>query len=242
MTEDETTKKPVATGRLWRTIAIIAVAAAFIVLIITSVVTKPSISDQIWNEAATIGKLDAKNYYIMYTDLLCPYCTPFSRAVLDHWDEFQQYLEENDILFEVRLTDYIYFAYGSQYSHDSAEAAYCAMRENKFWDFYHGAVAALWRDYQSKGIGVSKTSPTISDLPDDYWLKIGHEAGLGEDFDTCIANHAVEDELTNNTRRALQVAEGMPFFKFNDFTLSGFDTSWGWDYVLRYLDAGLAKK
>ena len=160
---------------------------------------------------------------------------------MDNWDEFQDYLAENDVLFEVRLTDYIYVAHGSQLSRDSAEAAYCAMREDKFWDFYHNAISAIWQDYQSKGIGVSKTSPAITDVPDGYWLKLGHQAGLGAEFDECVESHATEEEVTNNTARALQATDGMPFFKFNDFTLAGFDPSWGWDYVLRYLDAGLGK-
>ena len=127
MTENEPNTGSAA-GRIGRTIALIAVVVVFLGLIIASVGAKPSIADQVWNEAATVGNLDAKNYYIMYTDLFCPYCTPFSRAVMEHWDEFENYLAENDILFEVRLTDYIYLDYGSEYSRDSAEAAYCAIR------------------------------------------------------------------------------------------------------------------
>ncbi len=226
----------------WRIGAIAIVIIAFIVLIFIGIgSTKQSASEQAWNTAATTGSPDAKNYYIMYTDLMCPYCDVFSRTVMDHWDEFQQYLADHDILFEIRLTDYLYAGNGSQYSRDSAEAAYCAMRENKFWDFYHGAIRKLWQDYHSKGIGDSKTSPQISNLPSDYWQKIGHQAGLGEQFDQCLANHETLAELDRNTQRALQVAEGMPFFKFNKFTLAGFSDNWGWDYVLRYLDAGLGK-
>lgn len=228
-------------GRIWRVVAIIAVVAVFGTIMITSASTQQSIADQAWNDAATIGNRDAKNHYIMYTDLLCPYCDVFSRVVMENWPEFTDYLATNNILFEVRLTDYLYEGNGIQMSRDAAEAAYCAMREDKFWDYYHGALTALWDDYHSKGIGDSKTSPAISDMPDDYWLKIGHSAGLGAQFDQCVANHETADELDFNTYRALQVADGMPSFKFNKFTIAGFDKSWGWDYVKRYLDAGLGK-
>lgn len=225
-----------------RTAGIIGVIVALFAIIIASTSSQSSPAGQVWNEAATVGNLDAKNYYIMYTDLMCPYCDVFSRVVMEHWDEFTQYLEENDILFEVRLTDYLAEAGSSTYSRSAAEAAYCAMREDKFWGFYHGAIQALWDDYHSKGIGDSKTSPMIKNLPEDYWQKIGHEAGLGEQFDQCVSNHEAADELDKNTTRALQVAQGMPYFKFNRFTTAGFDSSWGWDYVKMYLDSGLTKK
>ncbi len=221
-----------------RVVAICAVIAAFILLLFFGT-AKQSTADKVWNREMTVGNLEAKNYYIMYTDLMCPYCDVFSRQVMDNWDEFLAYLEENDILFEIRLTDALYEGVGSTYSRDAAEAAYCAKHEDKFWDFYHGAIAALWKDYQSKGIGSSKTAPSIEKLPDDYWIKIGHDAGLGSDFDQCVAGRETADEVSENTRRAMQTADGMPSFKFNKFTTSGFGEDWDWSYVKRYLDAGL---
>lgn len=228
-------------ARIWRTLAIVVVAALFLVLIIVSLTSKPSLSDQVWNQETTVGNLEAKNYYIMYTDLMCPYCDVFSRQALEHWDEFEQYLADNDILFEVRLTDYLYEGSNHQMSRDAAEGAYCATREGKFWEYYHEAISSLWNDYHSKGIGSSKTATPIKDMPDDYWLKVGHKVGLGEQFDQCVTNHETVAEIEANTRKAAQSAEGMPYFKFNRFTTSGFDNNWGWDYVLRYLDAGLGK-
>lgn len=229
-------------NKIWRSVAIIGVIVALFAVIILNSSTKQSAADQVWNLAATTGDPEAQNFYVMYTDLMCPYCDYFSRAVMENQDDFDQYLADNHILFEVRLTDYLYEASGSQYSRDAAEAAYCAMHEDKFWDFYHGALTALDRDYHSKGIGDSKTSPAIKDLPEDYWLKIGHKAGLGAEFDQCVAGHETADEVDKNTERALKVANGMPYFKFNRFSTAGFDSSWGWDYVKMYLDAGLGKQ
>lgn len=228
-------------SKIWRTLAIVAVIVVLFATIILNSSTKQSAGDQAWNQAATIGNPEAKNFYVMYTDLLCPYCDFFSRVVMEHQDEFEQYLADNDILFEVRMTDYLYTAGASEYSRDAAEATYCAMHEDKFWDYYHTALTTLDHDYHSKGVGDSKTSPAITNLPSDYWLKIGYKVGLGETFDQCVKNHETADELDKNTERALQVANGMPFFKFNRFTTAGFDSSWGWDYVKMYLDAGLGK-
>ncbi len=225
-----------------RTVAIIAVIILLFGLLIMGSSTRQSPKDQVWDEATTVGELDSPNYYIMYTDLMCPYCDVFSRAVMEHWDEFTDYLAENKILFEIRLTDALYEGSGSQYSRDAAEGAYCAAREDKFWDFYHAALKSLWDDYYSKGVGDSKTSPAIKNMPEDYWLKIGHSVGLGEQFDQCVSGHEAVADIENNTSRAMQVAEGMPSFKFNRFSTAGFDNSWGWDYVKMYLDAGLKNK
>lgn len=228
--------------RFARVIAVAIIVALLFVAIIASLTSKPSAGDQVWNSEMTVGSADSPNLYVMYTDLMCPYCDVFSRVVMDHWDEFTAYLDEHHILFEVRLTDYLYEAVDSEYSRASAEGAYCAARDGKFWDYYHGALQALWDDYQSKGIGDSKTSPSITNLPSDYWIKIGQKAGLGDNFVNCIKNHEASDELDAATAKALQVANGMPSFKFNRFTTAGFDSSWGWDYVKMYLDAGLGKK
>lgn len=234
-------QKTNARGRMWRTVAIIAVAIIFIGLMIMNLTTKQAPSELAWNQATTTGDPDGNNHYIMYTDIMCPYCDVFSRLTMENQEEFDKYLADNNILFEIRLTDYLYEGNGLQASRDSAEGAYCAMRENKFWDYYHGAIKALWDDYHSKGIGSSRNAPPITDMPEDYWVKIGHKAGLGEEFDKCMSNHETVDEIKDNTRRALQVTEGMPYFKFNRFATAGFDNNWGWEYVLRYLDAGLGK-
>ncbi len=234
-------EKQNAKGRIWRLLAVITVAMVFVVLIIASLTSRALPGDQAWDERSTVGNLEAKNYYIMYTDLMCPYCDVFSREALNHWDEFTEYLSSNDILFEVRLTDYLYEGSGIQASRDSAEATYCAMREDRFWDYYHAAIGALWDDYHSKGIGVSKTATPIKDMPEDYWLKIGQKLNLGEPFEKCVKNHEAVAEIEENTRKALSSTNGMPFFQFNRFTTSGFDSNWDWTYVKRYLDAGLEK-
>lgn len=230
-----------SSGRIILTVAIIAVICAFVALIFISLTSRPAPADQAWTAAMTTGPEDASSHYIMYTDIMCPYCTVFSREAMNHWDEFQEYLNEHKILFEIRMTDMIYEGNDVAMSRSAGEASYCAAREDKFWDFYHGALAALWDDYQSKGIGVSKSSPAITNMPEDYWLKVGQKVGLGEDFENCVNNHETLEELDRNTRRASQVAAGLPSFQFNKFSTSGFSDTWDWTYVKRMLDAGLGK-
>lgn len=222
-----------------RIIAIVVVVLAFVGLIAISSSQKQTINDKIWRTEMSVGPANANKLYIMYTDLVCPYCDVFSRAVMEHWDEFLAFLDEHKILFEVRLTDTLYLGNGTEMSRDSAEAAYCAAREDKFWGYYHGAVQALWDDYHSKGIGSNKTATPITNLPSNYWQEIGHQAGLGSDFDECIKTHASATEVIDATERSAQIAQGMPTFIFNKFTTAGFSDTWGWEEVRAMLEAGL---
>lgn len=231
---------PKDSGRVIRLVAICVVIFTFVGLIFASNAMRSTTAGNVWDQATTVGSLDAKNHYIMYTDLMCPYCDVFSRQLMEHWDEFEGYLAENDILFEVRLTDLLYYS-GNTISRNAAEAVYCAKNEGKFWDFYHSALAALWDDYHSKGIGSSQSAPPITNMPEDYWLKIGHSVGLSEDFDNCVANRESATAVEETSIRAGRFASGMPTFQFNDFYTSGFGENWGWEYVKGYLDEGLKK-
>lgn len=226
-------------GRVARTVGLFVVVGLFFLLIISSLTGGANPAGSAWNTAMTTGSEEASRHYIMYTDLMCPYCDVFSRVVMENQEKFDQYLAEHKILFEIRMTDYLAVANGSENSHNAAVASYCAAREDKFWEFYHGAIQSLWDDYHSKGIGSSKNAKPIENMPENYWLEIGREEGLGESFETCIANEEVAEELDKNTARALQTAQGMPYFKFGKFTTSGFGENWGWEYIEMMLDEGL---
>lgn len=230
-------------GKIIRNVALLLVAVALMALTISSSTVRNA--DLVWNEQMTMGEMGAKNYYIYYTDLACPYCDVVSRQIFENMDEFREYLAKNNILFEVRLTDFLY-EYGEHkpdMSLWSAEGAYCAADEGKFWEYYKASVQALWDDYHSKGIGVSKTGPEITGMTEDYWLEMGRKIGLTEEnsaFFSCMGNHTDQEKVRSDAEKvAKQVESGLPYFKFNNFKTSGFDQSWGWDYVKRYLDAGL---
>ena len=225
-----------------RICGIVAIVGVIIAAIATSMSAKPSNAERVWDVAMTKGNLDAKNYFIVYSDIVCPYCVAFENAIVEHEEEFEQYLADNDILFEVRLSDFLY-EYGETNpinSRYSALGAYCAKEEGKFWDYYGLAITNVWQSY-FKTSGKSAASK-MSSLGKDYWTSIGEEVGLGEDFATCVREEAPLDEIKANAEKTTKLANGMPYFKLNDYTSSGFDLSWGWDYVLAYFQAGLESK
>ena len=228
--------------KIVRWIILLIVVGLFFGVIISRV-NNTDHTDAVWDQNATIGKMDAPNYYIFYTDLACPYCDVFSRSIWENQEEFERdYIEGKNILYEVRVTDFLYEhgEHKPEMSRWGAEGVYCATNEGKFWDYYHAALDALNEDYHSKGVGISKTAPMISDMTADYWLNIGKTIGLSDEFESCFTEHKMLDKVKENTAKAAkQVQGGLPFFKFGKFTTGGFDTNWGWDYVKKYLDAGL---
>lgn len=222
-----------------RIIGVVAVIGILFAAIISSMTHKTPNSEIVWNEDMTVGNMDAKNYFIIYSDIACPYCIAFENAIVEHEEEFKKYIEENDILVEIRLSDFMY-EFGESRSIESrysAEAIHCARREGKFWDYYNLVITRVWNDW-FKQMGKSAFE-SFNKLEKDYWIKLGKEVGLGEDFETCVKNDEVLPELIQASQKMSRLVNGMPHFKFNNYTSGGFDLTWGWEYVLMYFEAGL---
>ena len=85
----------------------------------------------VWNEQMTKGDKDtAKHHFIMYTDVFCPYCDKFSDAVAANMEDFDKnYVEDKNILFEIRVTDMNYVNGHSTNSRPGGEAVYCAAKQ-----------------------------------------------------------------------------------------------------------------
>lgn len=235
----ETDTKEQGAGRLARVIGLVLLSVAFLAIIFVSMNTKVPNSEKVWYPEMTTGNMDAKNYFVIYSDIACPYCIAFENAIIENKEEFETYIEENDVLVEIRVADFLY-EFGesnpieSQYG---AEAIYCAKDAGKFWDYYELAVTKVWNEY-FKNAGKSAFSE-FNKLGKDYWIEIGEEVGLDEDFARCVNDDRVLDAVMGDAKKMTRMVTGMPYFKFNNYVLSGFDLSWGWDRVVTYFDAGL---
>lgn len=222
-----------------RIISIVAIVGLLFTAIIMSMNNKPSNSDRVWDQAMTIGNPEAKNYFVIYSDLVCPYCVAFENAIVEHEDEFKQYIEENDVLVEVRISDFLY-EYGetnpinSQYT---AVATYCARDEGKFWDYYNLAISTIWNNY-FKDSGKSGLA-SIAKLDKEYWIKLGKKVGLGDEFATCVENDTPLEEIQQNAAKTAKIVTGLPAFKLNSYSPPGFSMDGTWEDVKAYFDAGL---
>lgn len=222
-----------------RVLGVILVVGLLFAAIIASMNTKPSNAEIVWDKDMTVGNLEAKNYFIIYSDIACPYCIAFENAIVEHEEEFKEYIEKNDVLVEIRLSDFLY-EYGESQSIESrygAEAIFCAKKEGKFWDYYNLAITKVWNEY-FKDSGKNAFSK-FNKLKKDYWIEMGEGIGLGDDFKKCVEEDEALDEVVASAKKTVKLVTGMPHFKFNNYTSGGFDLSWGWDYVLMYFDAGL---
>lgn len=229
-------------GKILRVAGVIGIVVVLIAAIVASMNNKPSNAERVWDEATTLGEMEAKNYFIIYSDIACPYCIAFENALIEHEDEFKQYLKDNDILVEVRLSDFLY-EYGESNPIESrygAEAVFCAKKEGKFWDYYDLAVTKVWDEYFAKSGKAAFTE--FNKLKKDYWIKLGEKVGLGEDFAKCVEEDETLDEVMANAKKSAKLVTGMPHFKFNEFVSGGFDLSWRWEDALKYLEAGLKSK
>ena len=226
---------------------IIAVVGAIFGLFVYNALNGTSFEGSAWNEQMTLGDVStAKHHYVMYTDIFCPYCDKFSDAVAAHKDEFMtDYIEDKKIYFEIRVTDMNYLAGHSNNSKPAGEGAYCAAKQEKFWDYYYALLGQIYKDYHSKGIGIDKNSERIPDLEMDYFYKVAKNTDLDYDsFVSCMENHETEEELNKNTQRAGNiVGGGVPYFTFDKFVTSGFagnfDADKDYEQVKLMMEAGL---
>ena len=222
-----------------RIIGVVAVVGLLLAAIVASMNTKVSNAERVWDTATTIGNIDAENYFIIYSDIACPYCIAFENAIIENEEEFEKYIKEKDILVEVRLSDFLY-EYGESNPIESrygAEAVYCAKGEGKFWDYYNLAVTRVWNEY-FKGAGKAAFMD-FNKLGKDYWIELGEEVGLSEEFASCVNEDKTLDEIVKNAEKSAKLVTGMPHFKFNNYVSGGFSLDWGWEYVLMYFDSGL---
>ncbi len=226
--------------KIVRIIALVGVFALVFAAIVSSNVKTTDVSAEVWNTTMTLGDpATAVRHYVVYSDLMCPYCNYYGKVIMDSDEEFQKYLEENKIAYELRITDMLYESSGVEMSLPAAEGAYCAAKENRFWDYYHAALNHIFKDYYEKGIGYSKTAPAITGMTRDYWYKIGEEIGLGDTFKQCFSDNLAATEVRENTYKASATAAGLPYFVFGKFQTGGFDPSWEWDTVKQMLNQGL---
>lgn len=225
--------------KIIRIVGIVAIVGVIIAAMIASFNQKTPIADKIWDKDTTVGSLEAKNYFIIYSDIVCPYCVAFENAIVEHQEEFEKYIAENDVLVEVRLSDFLY-EYGQANptsSRYSAEAIYCAKREGRFWDYYHHVIKSVWKGY-FKDMGKSAFSE-LDALGKEYWIKLGADVGLKDDFKNCVMKDETLPEVIEVAAKMVKAIDGLPYFKFNKYISSGFDMNWGWEYVKMYFDSGL---
>jgi len=220
-------------------------------LVIFNAINPTPVDMAVWNEQMAKGdKETAKHHFIMYTDIFCPYCDKFSDAVAANMDHFENYyIKENNVLFEIRVTDVNYVNGHSENSRPAGLAAYCAAKQGDFWSYYYALLAKIYNDYHSRGIGVSRDSEKIPTLEMSYFYDIADnlESIDREKLVRCMESNETAAELDKNTKEAQKkINGGVPRFVFDKYVADGFAGNWNttndYEQVKLLMDAGLASK
>ena len=138
-TETKDDEENISSRKLSRVIRLVVIGVIILVFLALALTSAPKNQDlnNIRDERTILGDKNAKNHYVMVTDVMCPYCTVFSRLTLENQDKFEKYLKDHDIVFELRVTDFLSENNMDRYgfSRMSAEAVACATEQNRFVDF-----------------------------------------------------------------------------------------------------------
>ena len=70
-----------------RAIGVVAVVVVIFAAIIASMNQKVPNSEKVWDEATTVGNMDASNYFVIYSDIACPYCVAFENAIVENEED-----------------------------------------------------------------------------------------------------------------------------------------------------------
>ena len=233
-------------------IGVLVAVVGFLVALVVFNTLNPTPPDmETWNAQMSKGDPEtAKHHFIMYTDIFCPYCDKFSDAVAANMEDFNKhYIEDNNILFEIRVTDVNYVNGHSNNSRPAGEAAYCAAKQGDFWSYYYALLDKVYQDYHSRGIGVDRYSEKIPDLQPEYFYDIANDLETidREKLVSCMENDETIKELDDNTKKAqAKINGGVPRFVFDKYIADGFDGNWNTDHdyeqVKLLMDAGLSSK
>jgi protein-disulfide isomerase len=217
--------KQIDIGSIVRWGVVILVAVSLVAIVAYGLSHKPPKGNfKVWNTAMIKGDPAAENHFIEYTDMVCPYCAKFARAMAQDATKLDQdYFANKKVLFELRLADII-----SDHNINGVranESGYCAAKQEKFWPYYNALQNTLTTDFYDKGIANREGAPDMPKLDDDYYLKAAETTKLDQgEFKQCLADGSGLAELNQATEKARRVIQsGVPYFIFNSFNSSGFD-------------------
>ena len=160
----------------------------------------------------TKGNIDVPVTIRQYSDFLCPSCSQISLGVVP--EIMKQYVDSGKARYE-----FIPMAFIAQGSQLAAEGAFCAAKNNKFWEYHDVAYQSVWTNYFSKGVDPSRVflySP-------DGVKQLGAVAGVDQaSFDSCIDNREERAAVVAVTEQAqASGVTGTPYFVINDTPIKG---------------------
>lgn len=196
----------------------------------------PHTSAAAWNTNMLLGKTDAPNKFVEYTDYFCSYCEKVQKATGKEFED--QYIGSGKLSMENRVITVLKAV--SPNTEQGANAAYCAAEQSKYWDYSRHIVPRIKADYWDKGIGTKEVANPvpIAKLPLEYFLVSARAVGLNEQqFEDCVRNEKYGEGIQAATNKAVQMGvNGLPYMIVNDYVSNGF--AGGYEALRLVLKAG----
>lgn len=187
----------------WLAYIVIAAVVLTAILIYANQVRTPDIREYTQANGNQLGDPNAPVSLVEYADFQCIHCYNFYAQTQEL--VIENHVETGEVFYELRV-----IGIGGQESLDSAEAAYCAADQNKFWE-YHDAVFANYSSGNSGGYTESRL------------IDFGETVGLDLDqFASCLASDeklAVIDQYYADAQA--DSIGGTPAFLLNGQVLAG---------------------
>ena len=145
-------------------------------------------------EGSTAGDPNAPVVVVEYSDFNCVHCKNFW---VNSQEQFiNDYIETGKVYFQ-----YVPMSFISPTSFTAAEAAYCAMDQNMFWEYH---------DFIFANFGADFTSPMLKAIAQEIGLDMG-------DFNRCFNSNKYQLKVQQD----LQSAQGLGITSTPSFLVNG---------------------
>ena len=193
---------------------------AIVGFMVFAVIRRPDVADPVvsafttvnMDSPMTLGNRDAKVSVIQYSDFICPSCSYFSTQIMPTIE--REFIDTGIVKFEFRPMAFI--ADGSV---QAGEGAFCAIEQNKFWD-YHDAIYNVVVDKTLRQ-NLDPKSEVI--LTKDSVEQIASSVGVDADsFGTCMSSQTHLSDIKNATSTAQRNGvTGTPYIMVNGQKYTG---------------------
>lgn len=140
----------------------------------------------------TKGSASASVSLIQYSDFLCPSCAYFTTQMMPTIET--EYIDTGKVKFEFRPMAFI--APGSTYA---GAGAYCAVNQDKFWEFHDAVYGYTWNNAFTKGIDPTTTTILTEPLVESIAVQTGLDA---ESFSNCMSDTSATKAIASATTTA----------------------------------------
>ncbi len=170
-------------------------------------------------DGMTIGSPDAPVKLVEYGDYQCPFCAQFSDEVMDPM--VAEYIATGQVQFT-----FVPFSFLGDESERAAEAAACAVDQNKFWEMHEN----IYYNHEGENEGA---------YSDARLREMAGHAGLDLAlYDTCMNEGTHEESVTQFNRQASENGiTSTPTFQINGGDPFGYTD---WDTFRARLNEALA--